>query len=164
VFDEVERELVTGRAAEGLPAGRFDLPHLRAIHHHLFQDIYDWAGELRTVEIAKGGHQFMFVRFIESGMADVHRRLDAENFLRGLSAETFARRAEEILGDVNYVHPFRERNGRTQLFYLEQLVDQGGHRLDLAALDPLRWIAASRAAHDADYAPMAEEIAKAMQP
>ena len=57
-LDRLERRLVTQRAAEGIPAGGFDLAHLRTIHRHLFQDVYDWAGELRTVEIAKGGHQF----------------------------------------------------------------------------------------------------------
>ena len=53
-LDLVERQLVTQRIAEGVHAGVFDLAHLRAIHHHLFQDIYDWAGEVRTVELAKG--------------------------------------------------------------------------------------------------------------
>ena len=60
-FDRIERRLVADRIAEGAPLGAFDLPHLRAIHRHLFQDVYDWAGELRTVEINKGGHQFQFI-------------------------------------------------------------------------------------------------------
>jgi len=51
----VERRLVTQRIIEGAPTGDFDVAHLRAIHRHLFQDVYAWAGELRTVEIAKGG-------------------------------------------------------------------------------------------------------------
>lgn len=49
------------------------------------------------------------------------------------------------MGDVNYVHPFREGNGRTQLYFLEQLAEQAGHPIDLRRLDPQRWIAASRA-------------------
>src|SRR5438128_444096 len=53
-LDRVERSLVTDRIAEGVPKGKFDLAHLRAIHRHLFQDLYDWAGQLRTVEISKG--------------------------------------------------------------------------------------------------------------
>jgi cell filamentation protein len=161
-LDRVERRLVTARIAEGVPTGGLDLPHLRAIHRHLFQDIYDWAGELRTVEITKGDHQFQFCRFMQTGMADVHRRLDQGNFLRGLSPEDFANAAGPIIADVNYVHPFREGNGRTQLFYLQQLADQAGHPLDLARLNPAGWIAASRAAHDADYTPMIAEIARAI--
>jgi cell filamentation protein len=161
-LDYVEREIVTQRAASGIPAGNFDLAHLRAIHRHLFQDIYLWAGELRTVEIAKGGHQFQFCRFMEAGMADIHRRLVQSDFLRGLSREDFANAAGRITGDVNYVHPFREGNGRTQLFYLEQLADQAGHPLDPTRLDPVLWIAASRAAHNADYSLLAAAIARAI--
>lgn len=54
VLDRAERNLVRLRHREGVPRGAFDLEHLRAIHRHLFQDLYDWAGELRTVEVAKG--------------------------------------------------------------------------------------------------------------
>ena len=61
-LDFSERELVSQRAAETIPTGAFDLAHLRAIHRHLFQDVYDWAGELRTVEISKGASQFQFRR------------------------------------------------------------------------------------------------------
>lgn len=61
-----ERRLVLQRAREGVPTGHFDLAHLRAIHRHLFQDVYDWAGEIRTVEIRKGGSQFQFRRYIET--------------------------------------------------------------------------------------------------
>jgi cell filamentation protein len=161
-LDYVERELVTQRATEGIPAGRFDLIHLRAIHRHLFQDVYDWAGEIRTVEIAKGSHQFQFRRYIETGMADIHRRLERARFLRRLSRAAFAAAAGEIMGDVNYVHPFREGNGRAQMFYLEQLAAQAGHPIALSRIDSARWIAASRAAHDGDYRLMGDEIGRAL--
>lgn len=161
-LNRMERRLVTQRAAEGIPAGGFDLAHLRAIHRHLFQDVYDWAGELRTVEIAKGEHQFQFRRFIETGMRDVHQRLTRAAFLRGLRWTDFATAAGQIMGDVNYVHPFREGNGRTQLFYLAQLAEQAGHPIDLTRLSSRRWIAASRAAHGGDYGLMGSEIARAL--
>src|SRR5262245_54837422 len=74
-LDAVERLLVAQRLTEPAPTGNFDLTHLRAIHRHLFQDIFEWAVEIRTVEISKDGSQFQFRRFIETGMADVHRRL-----------------------------------------------------------------------------------------
>ncbi|MDB5431911.1 MAG: putative adenosine monophosphate-protein transferase y4lH [Caulobacter sp.] len=162
-FDYTERELVLQRIAEGIPTGRFDLAHLRAIHRHLFQDIYDWAGEIRTVEIAKQGHQFQFRHYIETGMADVHRRLTAANFLKDLEADAFAAAAGEVIGDTNYVHPFREGNGRAQLQYLSQLADQAGHPIDLTRFDPGRWLAASKAAHNGDYGLMADEIGSALR-
>lgn len=162
-LDAVERELVVQRISEGTPAGAFDLDHLKAIHRHLFQDVYDWAGEIRTVEISKGGHQFQFRRYIETGMADVHRRLKAASFLRGLDTKSFAAQAGKITGDINYVHPFRDGNGRTQLLYLEQLSQQAGHNLALQTLNPQRWIDASRAAHSGDYEPMSAEIERALR-
>ena len=162
-LDTIERQWSSQRASEGIPTGYFDLTHLCAIHRHLFQDVYAWAGEVRTVEMIKGGSQFQFRRFIPTGMADVHRRLVEANFLRGLGRTAFAEQAGAIMGDVNYVHPFREGNGRTQLFYLVQLAAQAGDNIDLRRLDPGRWIAASRAAHNGDYAPMAREIAGAIR-
>ncbi len=153
-----ERELVAQRIAEGAPTGGFDLSHLRAIHRHLFQDLYDWAGELRIVEISKGGHTFQFRQFIETGIADIHSRLARARYLRGLDRDAFAESAGRVMGDVNYVHPFRDGNGRVQLQYLAQLADQAGHPLDLVRVDPQQWLAASRSSHDGDYGPMSAEI------
>jgi len=161
-LDRVERRLVNARIVEGLPSGKFDLAHLKAIHRHLFQDIYDWAGEIRTVEISKGGSQFQFRRYIETGMADVHRRLVAADFLKSLNAAEFAKEAGPILGDVNYVHPFREGNGRTQMIYLKQLTVQAGHAIDLTSIERDAWMAASRQAHLGRYDAMRECIAKAL--
>jgi cell filamentation protein len=75
----------------------------------------------------------------------------------------FAEQAAVILGDINYIHPFREGNGRTQLQYLKQLAEQAGHRLDLTLIEGPRWIAASVASHAADYQPMAAALAKALK-
>ena len=161
-LDRVERHLVLDRIAEGVPRGSFDLSHLRAVHRHLFQDLYDWAGELRTVEIFKGGNQFQFRQYIPTGMADVHRRLTRAKFLQRLPANEFAREAGVIIGDINYIHPFREGNGRTQAQYLKQLAEQAGHPLDLRRIDPKSWIEASKASHSADYNLMADTIRRAI--
>jgi cell filamentation protein len=163
-LDRVERLHTANRGYEPIPRGSFDLAHLRAIHRHLFQDIYEWAGELRTVEISKGRQQFQFRKFIETGMADVHGRLVRSRFLNGLAAAPFAEAAAVIVGDINYIHPFREGNGRTQLQYLKQLAEQAGHRLDLARIDGSRWLEASIASHAADYAPMAAVLLGALKP
>jgi cell filamentation protein len=138
------------------------LTHLRAIHRHLFQDVYDWAGELRTVEINKGGHQFQFRRYIQTGMADVHRRLTQSGFLKGLNSDDFARHAGVIIGDVNYIHPFREGNGRAQAQYLKQLAAQAGHDLDLRRIDPALWMEASKMSHGADHELMVRVIRQAL--
>ena len=113
-LDRIERERVTQRMGEKVPTGKFDLRHLKAIHHHLFQDVYEWAGKTRTVELSKDGSLFQFQRYIETGMADVHPQLKQQQYLQGLDAGGFARQAGHIIGDVNDAHPFREDNGRTQ--------------------------------------------------
>jgi cell filamentation protein len=163
-LDKQERALVALRMRRDVPRGAFDLQHLRAIHRHLFQDVYDWAGELRTVEISKGRQQFQFRKFIETGMADVHGRLQRSRFLKGRTAAAFAAQGAVILGDINYIHPFREGNGRTQLQYLKQLAQGAGHTLDLTRINGPDWIAASVASHAADYQPMAAIIAGALKP
>lgn len=163
-LDYVEREFVARRMLAGIPTGRFDLAHLKAIHRHLFQDVYDWAGQVRTVEIAKGGSQFQFRRFIGTGMADVHRRLTEADFLQGLSAAAFAREAGEIIGDINHVHPFREGNGRVQMIFLRQLAEQAGHRFDLTRIERDAWMHASREAHFGRYEAMAASIEAAIVP
>lgn len=163
LFERVERRLVTQRALEPLPIGDFDLAHLRALHKHLFQDVFDWAGDIRTVEIAKGGSQFQFRQYIETGMADVHRRITTHNYLRHLPADQFADLAGEILGDINYVHPFREGNGRTQLYFYKQLAEQAGHAVDLTQIKKTAWMQASKQAHDGDYAPMATCLLQSIQ-
>lgn len=112
-----------------------DFPTLEAIHRHLFQDVYEWAGEVRTVEIGKEGSRFQPRRIIEAGMADIHRRVVAAGYFRSTGPAAFADGAGSIMGDVNHVHPFCEGNGRTQLQYLKQLARRAGHRFDLTRLD-----------------------------
>jgi cell filamentation protein len=115
------------------------------------------------VEIANGGHQLQFRCYISTGMADVHRRLEQSDRLRNLNPAAFAKMAGEIMGDLNYVYPFRDGNGRTQLIYLEQLAAQASHPLEIGQIDPARWIIGSQAAHHGNYEPMANEIERAIR-
>ncbi|KQT64475.1 MULTISPECIES: Fic/DOC family protein [unclassified Aureimonas] len=162
LLSEIEREYTLFRMMDGVPKGAFDLRHLCLIHRHIFQDVYDWAGDIRTVEISKGNSHFQFRRFIEAGMDDIHRRLVERDFLKGLDIVAFATEAGSIMGDVNYVHPFRDGNGRTQLAYFRQLAEQAGYWFDPNHLEPDAWIAASVAAHHANYAPMGRCILEAL--
>ena len=122
----------------------YDLRHLCAIHHRIFGDLYDWAGQLRTVAIAKGTW-FCLPRYIESAAAEAFRSLHGENILRGLPRDAFTDRLTYYLGEVNAVHPFREGNGRSQRAFFEQLASDAGFILDWQHLDADRNIAASAA-------------------
>lgn len=153
-LDAAERTHVAQRIEEGVPDGEFDLAHIKAVHRHLFQDVYAWAGETRTVELSKGDHNFQPVTYIATGVANLHERLAQRKFLTGLKVGVFASQAAQIIGDLNYVHPFREGNGRTQLLYLKLLARRSGHDVDLTRLRREEWQEASRAAHVANYDPL----------
>ena len=162
-LERAENTCFQERVRQGVPRGNFDLDHLKAIHRHLFQDVYPWAGEIRRTDISKGSWFHPHQR-IELGMADVHKRLTQQNFLKGLDRKEFAAQAGQIMGDVNHCHPFREGNGRAQLQYLKQLGAQAGHSIDLTRLEPKEWIEASIDASQAKYEKMARCIEKARTP
>jgi cell filamentation protein len=111
-------------------SGAFDLSHLKAIHRYIFQDVYAWAGEFRTVNISKGGHLFALAPFLESFLTQTLGQLASEDFLVGLGADKFAGRAVYSLGELNAAHPFREGNGRTQREFVRELELRSGHYVD----------------------------------
>jgi cell filamentation protein len=60
-------------------SGVFDIAHLKAIHRYIFQDLYEWAGQFREVNISKGGHLFGLAIFLESSLQQILTKLAAEN-------------------------------------------------------------------------------------
>jgi cell filamentation protein len=104
----------------------------------------------------------MFRHYIETGMADVHKRIVKARYFAGTRPDEFAAGASIIIGDANHVHPFREGNGRSQLHYLRQLAQRAGHSLDLRKLDPQKWLAASKAANRAEYVLMEAALRHAL--
>lgn len=135
-LEKFEALSVALRRREGLPPGKLDVGHYRAIHRHLFQDVYSWAGKIRKVEVSKGGNPFCATRFIEAQLNKLFEHLEAENHFRDIDAPSFAQKAAHFLSELNVIHPFREGNGRTQNRFLVMLADQAGHPLELARLDP----------------------------
>jgi cell filamentation protein len=107
--------------------GNFDLAHLQAIHRHLFGDVYAWAGELRTVDISKGGNTFALHAHIASAAAPVFKQLAAEKQLAGMAPDAFSSRAAHYLGELNALHPFREGNGRAQREFISHLAQRNGY-------------------------------------
>jgi len=85
--------------------GGFDSAHLQAIHHHLYQDLYDWAGELRSID----AHNVPASQ-VEKSIDSVLDRLSRENHLKGLSAEEWAGRASAYLYDLGTIQPFLAGN------------------------------------------------------
>ncbi|WP_197712000.1 Fic/DOC family protein [Polynucleobacter necessarius] len=116
-------------------SGKFDLAHLQNIHLTLFQDVYDWAGKIRTVDISRGNSRFANVRFIESAANDFFNKLARENHLKGLNANALSKRLAHYLSEINALHPFREGNRRVQRIFISQLSEAAGYKLDYSDLE-----------------------------
>ncbi len=110
--------------------GRFDLNHMKDIHKKLFGDVYEWAGEIRSIDITKGGCLFAYHHQIESYAPKITQKLAKEQYLRGLGAYDFSQRAGYYMGEINALHPFREGNGRTQREFMGQLAREAGYNIN----------------------------------
>ncbi len=125
-LDGAELALFLIRADETPPAGRFNYPHYMALHHHLFQDVYDWAGTARTIRIGKGSNWFRYPEHIDPQMKAAFATLEGHTLLADKRPAEFGTLAAEALAWPNAIHPFREGNGRTQLTLLSMLSEQAG--------------------------------------
>jgi cell filamentation protein len=105
--------------------GNFNMAHLCAIHKYIFQDVYDWAGKLRTVNISKENSLFCLCEYMQPWMNDIHRRLLKDNYLRGLDKPAFVDKITHFHGDVDGLHPFREGNGRSHARFHRPVVQAG---------------------------------------
>lgn len=135
-LDQAEGDLSFARLLQLMdhpPRATGDLEELRAIHRHLFQDIYDWAGEVRTVDIRKnikGGEPFLPVSMISHPAAHVTAELRADHNLRGMGRDRFIDRLAYHYDQLNYIHPFREGNGRVQRVFWNRVARDAGWQLD----------------------------------
>lgn len=110
-----------------------DLAELCAIHRELFVDVYEWAGEIRTVDLRKnveGAKFFLPVSMIERSAGFAADELRDDNMLRGLDRDKFVMRLAHHYDQFNDVHPFREGNGRTGRVFWDRVSRDAGYRLD----------------------------------
>jgi cell filamentation protein len=138
-------ELTALRAATlplGLPAR--GLPHLCAIHRHLYQDIFDWAGEIREIDIYQGDTRFCHFAYIEKEGNALMQELEEEEYLVGLKSEEFIARLSHYYCEINVLHPFRIGNGIAQRIFFEQLAIHAGYQLDWRDIEPEAWAQANQ--------------------
>lgn len=160
-----ERYFSALRARRGFPdaARALDVDGLRAIHRHLFQDVYDWAGSFRTFTTGRGAAPFAIPEYIQPWLDKQFAGLRDENFLQGLDADRFAARAARYVNEINAAHPFLEGNGRMQRAWLRNLAEQAGHHVRLRSENRERWYEASRIGFEnADPGPMADLIRESL--
>jgi cell filamentation protein len=139
---------------EQLASGNFDLTHLQKIHKYIFQDIYEWAGQLRAVQIEKGT-VFCPAQNLEGFAADITQSIKNQNYLKNMDLKTFAQTAGYILSEVNALHPFREGNGRAQREFIRQIAKQAGWELSFQDITKEQMIKASIDSFNGKYDTMA---------
>lgn len=113
----------------------FDVNHYKAIHKYLFEDIYDWAGEYRTVDMSKKGTSFAKTESIDELMTKCFARLQNNNCFQDLDFDNFVDSIVDFYCVTNMIHPFREGNGRTQRLFLTQLINLNNYSIDFSEID-----------------------------
>ena len=137
-LNEIESVISSARYAEWLNAPQetaFDFDHYKAIHRFLFSDLYEWAGEVRTVNISKKSTQFIPAEMIESQAKLIFKRLRDRNYFKALPHTEFIEEIVDFYCVTNVLHPFREGNGRTQRVFLTQLIRNAGYEINFADMD-----------------------------
>jgi cell filamentation protein len=161
---ETFERVMTAARLEALPTmSPLTEDSYRQLHRHILQDVYEWAGEYRTVNIAKGGHMFCLVPYIADQVRQRFATIQAEGGLALSSREDFVSRAAEHISELNAIHPFRDGNGRTLRAFLEGLADHAGYCAAVERIDPDAWIDASiRGFRDGEYEPTRRVIDSAV--
>ena len=171
-LNNTERSLVSLRISElnqnPIP-GNFDFEHLKSINKYLFQDLYEWAGELRKCEMEKGVI-FCLYSNLEFFASSIFAKLQEDSYFISLSYDEKISKLVELFADINALHPFREGNGRTQREFIEELAKVNGVNLDLTKIGQQTMIQASYRSINGDnrqladlFAECSSEMSKQMQ-
>ena len=137
-------------ALAALPVGTFAA--LKEIHRYLFEDIYGFAGEMRTVNLAKGNFRFAPLMYLDAALTNIDK----------MPQSTYDEIIEKYV-EMNIAHPFREGNGRTQRVFLSQLAENAGYDLDFTAVDPDELMIATIYAAQGIEAPLQQAFEKIVQ-
>ena len=135
----------------------FSVDYYTSIHKHIFQDIYQWAGEIRAVDTLKGDSLFTPHQKINQ---DLQKSLDSleENLKTSFSKDEIGQSLGIFLGEVNRIHPFPEGNGRTQRLFLSTSINDKEYSIDWSTISNERMKLASIQAHENNLNPMIKLI------
>ena len=115
--------------------GDFGFDHYKAIHKYIFEDLYDWAGKVRTASISKKGTVFTLPESIEPLADRIFTGLQKNNCYIGYDNDRYIDSIVDFYCRTNMLHPFREGNGRTQRVFLTQLIRHSGHDINFSTID-----------------------------
>lgn len=146
------------------PKPSFNSTYVKALHQHLFQDVYEWAGRTRGEKITLSdgtiasetefnkaeGKDYLYARFLPTSFEQFDKSLVQNNFWQGLGRPDFARAITDIITDFTAMHPFRKGNGRTLRIFLQELAREAGHSLDFSLVSRERMRHAAISLHELD--------------
>ncbi len=168
LLEEVEalysQKRLTDLYTDSLVSGRFGFRHLSRIHQYVFQDVYSWAGQIRTVRIHKGQTTFAYPEHIAAEADRIFDKLRQERFLQGYLLPVLLERLSWYVGELNVLHPFREGNGRALRAWLRQLGQHNGLLFHFEQLEPAEWLQSSIAAYTGDLQPMNDLLTRIVEP
>ena len=132
---------MTALRAATLPLGPRvrGLPYLCAIHHQLYQDLFDWAGRLREVNLYLGDTPFCHFAYIEKEGNALMQDLEEDGYLVGLDKAKFVERLAHYYCEINVLHPFRVGSGLAQRIFFEQLAIHAGYQLSWQGIEKEAW-------------------------
>jgi cell filamentation protein len=161
-LDQIEAEITVAVIAtlnEHPIPGNYNLEHLQAIHKRLFASIYEWAGKLRTVEMAKDNTRFAPIEYLVQAAENLFNELKSEKYLDNLDDKKYVQRFTHYYSEVNILHPFREGNGRAERVFFSLLAQRTGRHVAWDLLDPGEAIQASIAAYNGDEGQLVKLLA-----
>ena len=122
----------------------YSLAYLQSIHKQLFSDLYEWAGQLRQIDIYKGDTRFCTFSRIEIETNKLLNPLQEQNYFQGLESQQLIPKLADLYCELNVIHPFREGNGRTQRIFFEHLIAHCGYGIDWSHINSKdQWVAAN---------------------
>ncbi|MFT9231309.1 MAG: Fic family protein [Bifidobacterium sp.] len=166
---DAENDLVNARYSKlaSMPlAAEGTVGQLQWIHHYLFQDVYEWAGRIRTIDMSKGGGSvFQPLQLFTTGVQYAESTLENDHMPQGLDRDQFIERLAVNFANFNTLHPFREGNGRTQRVFWTLVARDAGWGLDWSRVTKRENDIASFVAHEnVDYHPLEAMFDKITQP
>ena len=166
LLKESEKKLTALRISELSTSpivGDFDFEHLKKINYYIFQDIYEWAGQVRKSELAKLD-LFCLYNNIDDFANSIFTGLQADKYFIEYDYDMKIAKLVELFGNINALHPFREGNGRTQREFIEELAKVDGINLDLTKIGQNTMIQASHRSMNGDNSQLEELFAELSSP
>ena len=157
ILEEAEREFST-HAVIGIDFQEppYDLNYLCNIHQTLFEDIYEWAGQLRKVDISKGNTRFCTFGRIEVESDKLFKKVATQHYFAQLESPQLIEALADFYCELNVIHPFREGNGRTQRILFEHLIVHCGYGVDWSQVKKDEWVVANIHGFHGNLVPLIE--------